>query len=483
MLLKDGVSFRLLTAVDPVNIQVIASDPDLNNLPVLSISNPPSKHVIANDAWIMNEKGDTISKIDYKALLKGSKFEKVNGEWVEHSSDNSSIKPIATAEKTVDVIAGTPIFKPEKMEEQHRGAEFGAFIGMDFYPFYCIAPSLVREYGVYASDEIIEQLRKTRLVSYVFLSLLKENAEKYNPEVQTINVTDTAKPWFLNSKEAISAMEAVLPPESLEACEKQLIDDPDVAFVIVHTPEIVSNLLSSVLVVVATDNKYSCTAYYPGKTMTPKDFLPADLKAYVGIGDYAIFGVYRDKGAVILTKLSLDRASEGDYYKAALARKRFHEAHPQFMGTLSTAGIDVPGIVEALKGPGFSVKTLGLADAEEIEQPSSNTDQMRQALFDKLDNVPEGIADYLDKDSLWLFKTFVVEHVKGLLRADVRVTTAIVNESWRSAVTISTAQHKLELPPVIVHVCEGKVHPSCSPVIWSVHQDKGEFQFIQVEEN
>jgi len=580
MLLKDGVSFRLLTAVDPVNIQVIASDPDLGGVPVLTVSNPPSKHIIANDAWIMNEKGDTISKIDYKALTKVGTPE--------------PIKPITYAEKTVDVIAGTPIFKPEKMEEQHRGAEFGAFIGLDFYPFYCIAPSLVREYGVYASDEIIEQLRKTKLVSYVFLTLLKENAEKYNPESKTITVTEVGKPWFLNSKEALGAIEEVLSPESLEACEKQLTDDPDVTFVIVHTPEIVSNLLSSVLVVAADNDKYSCTAYYPGKTMTPKDFLPADLKAYIGMGDYSVFGVYRDKGAVILTKLSLDNTAQSDYYQTALARKRFYEAHPQFMETLSAAQTSVSGIVDALKGPSLSVSTgVQLAGVEEIEKPhykidipseitatlsksslviltnaigdtiykpfegnilvkvtpdvngylvqvtldtahrvvelppthvailggelmpaasktyfkvyaldggkivfdevdadskavltaTPNTDQMKQVLLDKLDNIPVGIANNLTEEGLDKFKAFVIDHVKGLLRADVRVTTTCGAGSYTDTVKISTAQHMMEFPAMVTPLGKTDVYPPKTQTVWNVHQSEGEFVFALVEEN
>lgn len=589
MLLKDGVSFRLLTAVDPVNIQVIASDPDLGGVPVLTVSNPPSKHIIANDAWIMNEKGDTISKIDYKALTKVGTPE--------------PIKPITYAEKTVDVIAGTPIFKPEKMEEQHRGAEFGAFIGMDFYPFYCIAPSLVREYGVYASDEIIEQLRKTKLVSYVFLALLKENAEKYNPEMQTLTVGGehnlVKKTVVLDPPDSSKLFESVLSPASIDVLEDQLKQNTDVALVIINSPSIIDNLMASVLVIEQSQGKYTCTAHCPGMISDPKNFTAEQLKAFIGNDEFTIFTVTRDE---IFTKLTLlphiqsqpDVSLRGDYYETALARKRFYDAHPQLKEVLSAGQMSVSGIVEALKGPSLSVSTgVQLAGVEEIEKPhykidipneitatlsksslviltnaigdtiykpfegnilvkvtpdvngylvqvtldtahrvvelppthvailggelmpaasktyfkvyaldggkivfdevdadskavltaTPNTDLMKQALYDQLVTIPSSIADHLDESGLGKFKAFVVDHVKGLLRADVRVTTTLSHGSYANTVKISTAQHMMEFPAMVTPVGDGELYPGHMQTIWNVYRLEGEFAFSLVEEN
>lgn len=589
MLLKDGVSFRLLTAVDPVNIQVIASDPDLDGVPVLTVSNPPSKHIIANDAWIMNEKGDTISKIDFKALTKVGAPE--------------PIKPIIYAEKTVDVIAGTPIFKPEKMEEQHRGAEFGAFIGMDFYPFYCIAPSLVREYGVYASDEIIEQLRKTKLVSYVFLALLKENAEKYNPEARTIHVGGESslanKTVLFGPEDSHKLFAETLSPESLQKLQKELIQNTDIVLVIVYSPAPIDNLMPSVLVISKTLNKHRCVTHYTGAVTEQDDFTLEELQTYSNCDAYTIFTVTRDEIFTVLTQARLKNEEHlgnlrGDYLQNALARKRFYEAHPEFKDGLSAAEISVLGIVDALKGPSLSVSTgVQLTGVEEIEKPhykidipgeitttlsksslviltnaigdtiykpfegtilvkvtpdineylvqvtldtahrvvelpptplaildgeimpaasktyfkvyaldggkivfdevdadskavltaTPNTDQMKQVLLDKLDNIPVDITACLNKDDLATFKEFVVDHVKGLLRADVRITTTLSAGNFSNTVKIFTGQHMMLFTPVVTPVADGAHYPAQRQDIWNVYQSEGKYGFDWVEEN
>lgn len=482
MLLKDGVSFRLLTAVDPVNIQVIASDPDLDGVPVLTVSNPPSKHIIANDAWIMNEKGDTISKIDFKALTKVGTPE--------------PIKPIIYAEKTVDVIAGTPIFKPEKMEEQHRGAEFGAFIGMDFYPFYCIAPSLVREYGVYASDEIIEQLRKTKLVSYVFLALLKENAEKYNPEVRVIHVGGESslvnKTVLFGPEDSHKLFAETLSPESLQKLQKELIQNTDIVLVIVYSPAPIDNLMPSVLVISKTLNKHRCVTHYTGGVTEQDDFTLEELQTYSNCDAYTIFTVTRDEIFTVLTRERLKNEEHlgnlrGDYFQTALARKRFYEVNPEFKDRLSTAEISVLGMVDFMKSSSLTIATGTDSVVTEPQaitpEPNTNTDPMKQALLDKLDNIPVDITACLNKDDLTTFKEFVVDHVKGLLRADVWVTTILSAGSYSNTVKIFTGQHMMLFTPVVTPVADGALYPAQRQDIWNVYQSEGKYGFDWVEEN
>lgn len=475
MLLKDGVSFRLLTAVDPVNIQVIAADPELGGVPVLTISNPPSKHVIAADAWIMNEKGDTISKIDYKALTKVGYIE--------------PMKPIAQPDAPEELIAGTPIFKPEKLEEQHRGAEYGAFIGMDFYPFYCISPTLVREHGVYASDEIIEALKKTKLVSYVFLSLLKANADKYNPALQTVQVGGESnlveKSVIIDPPDSSKLFEKVLSPESIDLLQDQLKQSTDVVFVIINSPGIIDNLMSSVLVIEQSQGKYTCTAHYAGLISDPKDFTAEQLKAFIGNDEFTIFTASRDETFTTLTLLPHTQ-SQPDNYQTALARKRFYEEHPQLKEVLSSPQMSVAGIVSALRESSVSIKTLavqGLLAEDALERTTSNTDAMKQELFDSLDNIPLGIAKHLSEDGLGKFKAFVIDHVKGLLRASVQITTTCGDGFYSDKVKISTAQHLVEFPAVDTLINKGETYPPQSLTTWSVYRGNSNFAFALVEEN
>lgn len=483
MFLQDGISFRLLTAENPINIQAVVSDPELGGYPVLRVTNPPATHVLSGDTYIMNDKGDTISKIDFKAFTK--------------AIDRESIKPIScTADEPKEVIAGTPIFKPEKMEEQHRGAEFGAFIGMDFYPFYCIAPSLVREYGVYASDEIIEQLRKTKLVSYVFLALLKENAKKYNPEVRTIHVGGehnlVKKTVLFDPEDSHKLFAKTLSPESLENLQKELIQNADIVLVIVYSPAPIDNLMPSVLVISKTLDKHRCVTHYTGAVAEQDDFTLEKLQAYSNCDEYTIFTVTRDEIFTVLTRARLKNEEHlgnlsGDYFQTALARKRFYEAHPEFKDRLSTAEISVLGMVDFMKNSSLTITTgtdRVVTEPQAITpEPTPNTDPMKQALLDKLDNIPTDITLHLDHNGLATFKAFVVDHVKGLLRADVHVTTTLGPGCYYNTVKIFTAEHTKEFPSMVTPLGKTDVYPVESQTIWNVYSSHGNFEFVLVEEN
>lgn len=468
MFLQDGVSFRLLTAENPINIQVVVSDPELGGYPVLRVTNPPATHVLSGDAYIMNDKGDTISKIDFKTFTKAISRE--------------SIKPISRNDEPEELITGTPIFKPEKLEEHHRGAEYGAFIGMDFYPFYCISPALVREHGVYASDEIIEALKKTKLVSYVFLSLLKANADKYNPAVQTMQVGGehnlVKKTVVINPPDSRKLFENTLSPESIDLLETQLKTDEKLALVIVHSPAPIDNLATGVLVIKHNQHQYSCTTYVSGAVSEPKDMTTAELQEYFNNEEYTVFIVTKDE---VFTTLDLFPRPQdhSDYYQTAFARKRFYEEHPQLKEVLSSAQMSVLGIVDGLRESSVSINTA----SEVFGEAPGNTDTMKQALFDSLDNIPEDIANHLNEDSLGKFKAFVIDHVKGLLRASVQITTTCGDGFYSNKVKISTALHLVEFPAVDTLINKGETYPPQSLTTWSAYRVDGNFAFALVEEN
>lgn len=73
MLDKDGVGFRFVTVEDPVCIQLIPTDPDIGGYPVLRIGRPPApiiNYPLTNDAYVMNDAGETISKVSLKECLR-----------------------------------------------------------------------------------------------------------------------------------------------------------------------------------------------------------------------------------------------------------------------------------------------------------------------------------------------------------------------------------------------------------------------------
>jgi hypothetical protein len=73
MLDKDGVGFRFVTVEDPVCIQLIPTDPDIGGYPVLRIGRTPApiiNYPLTNDAYVMNDAGETISKVSLKECLR-----------------------------------------------------------------------------------------------------------------------------------------------------------------------------------------------------------------------------------------------------------------------------------------------------------------------------------------------------------------------------------------------------------------------------
>lgn len=73
MLDKDGVGFRLITVEDPVCLQLIATDPNIGDYPVIRVGIPPApvmNYPLTGDAYVMNENGETISKVAYKDCLR-----------------------------------------------------------------------------------------------------------------------------------------------------------------------------------------------------------------------------------------------------------------------------------------------------------------------------------------------------------------------------------------------------------------------------
>lgn len=73
MLDKDGVGFRQITVQDPACLQLVATDPDIGDYPVLRVGHASSgiiNYPLTNDAYIMNEAGGTISKINFKDCLR-----------------------------------------------------------------------------------------------------------------------------------------------------------------------------------------------------------------------------------------------------------------------------------------------------------------------------------------------------------------------------------------------------------------------------
>jgi len=212
MMDRDNKSFRMLVVEEPVDIKVNLGTPPNGNHGLVIQHALPGKnrsYPITGNVYIMNASGDTISKITEKDL----EYPGMGGLYKESLTDDpgavdfdlpallNGADPVRIAAMAREIMfsanpnlrealakAGlAPGGVAESEEEYDSGtilANFhgnvGAYLDGSFFDAYSLTAKRIQQYNVYATKEMIKELREGGLIPESKLAMLEANYVKAN---------------------------------------------------------------------------------------------------------------------------------------------------------------------------------------------------------------------------------------------------------------------------------------------------------------
>lgn len=246
---SDNKGFRIITVTEPVDFQVTASDPELGGRPSFRINHlMRAMHravPIEGNVYVMNTAGDTISKVDAKDLGIKSGMGGLYREALREGSMTVDIPSLVGADPEKIIEAARAIFfnaNPHLREELTKAgltlgsvtaiadnpdtydegtALFsgpmgkGAYLGGEFVDANALTAPHIRSYKVFATPEMVEELRKEGIIPETKLALLAKHYEEVNGKPKALadeecvyrqtppNQKDLAKAIFGNLEENV----------------------------------------------------------------------------------------------------------------------------------------------------------------------------------------------------------------------------------------------------------------------------------------
>lgn len=191
MMDADNKGFRLLTVGEPVDVHVRAFDEASMTNPSLTVNHgvsPSTKsYPLVGNAYIMNEAGDTISKIDFVEVSKGM-------------APGSGKNMVAMAFKGDSLYLTAGNGNGVDPEEHDYGTILTHWEALDnklgvYIEGFLKTPEeltsvIIRRYKVYAKQDIIEELRKMGTFPEAKLAMLKANNDLVDPPLTTVTLKE-----------------------------------------------------------------------------------------------------------------------------------------------------------------------------------------------------------------------------------------------------------------------------------------------------
>lgn len=195
MMDADNKGFRLLTVGEPVDVHVKAFDEASMTNPSITVNHgvsPLTKtYPLVGNTYIMNEAGDTISKIDFADVSKGMPKDNAKNlvTMAFQGAGLSLPLPLRTSEPDPEELDhGTILTKWADVNNQ-----MGVYIDGYFKTPTDLTSVIIRRYKVYAKPDIIEELRKLGTFPEAKLAMLKANNDLVDPPLSTVTVKENGE--------------------------------------------------------------------------------------------------------------------------------------------------------------------------------------------------------------------------------------------------------------------------------------------------
>lgn len=207
---RDNKGFRLISVGEPIDIHVKPRQGDSNWGPHLlvnhSIPSLSKSYPLTGNVYIMNEAGDTVSKIDAKDFGvepgMGSLYKEqlTTGAASFNINDALGIDPTSVVAKAreifyaahpeirealakVNLIPGGA-FEEEELDSGTILAKFGekvgAYLDGHFVDAHALTSRDIKRFKVYAKPEMVKQLREEGLIPESKLNMLENNDKLVN---------------------------------------------------------------------------------------------------------------------------------------------------------------------------------------------------------------------------------------------------------------------------------------------------------------
>ena len=228
MMDKDNTGFRLVSVIEPVDLHVLPYDKVKPSKPCIIVRHGLTAlnktYDLEGNAYIMNEAGDTISKIDFKdvsiGMPEGLAFP---GAVIEDSMKGASL---TTSIHPVRELGAVHIDDSEDRDcgvllkrWDAEGSSLGGYFDGYFKGLPCITSVMIRQFKAYAKPEIIEEIRKTGEWPETKLAMLKANNDLVDPPLTTVTLKENGE-IDIASEGQIKLHSPLLP--SLEASWRKL---------------------------------------------------------------------------------------------------------------------------------------------------------------------------------------------------------------------------------------------------------------------
>lgn len=197
MMDADNTGFRLLTVTEPVDVHVKAYNPPAFQKPVLvvgyGLTALNKTYDVNGNVYIMNEAGDTISKVDYADVSKGMPAEsKQPTETMVGTGLTLNIKPVRELGPVHIDDDENRDFGVLLKKWAKEGDQIGGYFDGNFKTLESITSIMVRQYKAYAKPDIIEEIRKAEEWPALKIEMLVANEKLVNPPLVEVAVSETS---------------------------------------------------------------------------------------------------------------------------------------------------------------------------------------------------------------------------------------------------------------------------------------------------